>query len=344
MKDNYIGLQAIQNTDLSIIRVTLFYTDNSFKLCGMKEHKKTYRTYRSWKRCYYHLSSDGWQEGLLFHNREEYAFGMTLMGLLTLLFPLTIYNFTLMPNHFHILLSGTGEACVNAFAYLKRKLNLRLKADGFNPLPENYCFKLVRVESEEQMRVNYIYIDRNPYEKQLCLPGGYPWGTAYLHYSFLGRYIDGRSACQMSGRELSHWTGSRIRIPDHWQFHHTLGLLPASFVEDGLFIKLFYSPKLYQTRLIKDYEAFLKLSEKLEEGMEWTIDEIREMASQLCEAHFSGQKIHQLSNEEKGRLISLLWSKYKIAPDILAQALHLPEYLVKQILRSKDYGNRTFKG
>lgn len=310
----------------------------------MKEYKKTYQTYRNWKKCYYHLSSDGWQEGLLFHNRQEYAYGMTLMGLLTLLFPLTIYNFTLMPNHFHLLCSGTGEACVSAFVYLKRKLNLRLKADGFNPLPENYCFKLVRVESEEQMRVNYIYIDRNPYEKQLCLPGGYPWGTAYLHHSFLGNYLGGKCAGQMSGRELTRWTGSRISIPDNWQFHPILGLLPASYVDEGMFIKLFHSPKLYQTRLIKDYEAFVKLSEKLEEGMEWTIDEIKEMVSQLCESLFPGQKVHQLPNEKKGRLTGLLWNKYKFSPDVLAHVLHLPEYLVKQILRSKDYGSRTFKG
>ena len=103
----------------------------------------------------------------------------------------------------------------------------------------------------------------------------------------------------MSGRELTSWTRSRISIPDNWQFHPILGLLPASYVDEGMFIKLFHSPKLYQTRLIKDYEAFVKLSEKLEEGMEWTIDEIKEMVSQLCESLFPGQKVHQLPNEKK---------------------------------------------
>ena len=80
----------------------------------------------SLKKGYYHLSTDGWGEGFLFHNSEQYAYGMTVTGLLTLLFEITIYDFTLMPNHVHILLSGTGSSCLAAFDYLKQKVQTEI--------------------------------------------------------------------------------------------------------------------------------------------------------------------------------------------------------------------------
>lgn len=152
---------------------------------GMKSFLKDRKTYLSWDKGYYHLSSDGWQQGKLFHNEAQFAYGMTLVGLLTLRFKIVIYDFTLMDNHIHLLMSGSGAECVGAFDYFRMKISARLVQDGFPPLPEDYGFKLKPVTTPEQMRINFLYVDRNPMEKGISLPGGYPWGAAGLHYPSL---------------------------------------------------------------------------------------------------------------------------------------------------------------
>ncbi len=71
---------------------------------------------------YYHFCTDGLLSGKLFYNDAQFAYGMILIGLLTLQFNLKIYGFVLMSNHIHIILSGTGDECVKAFDYLRKKL------------------------------------------------------------------------------------------------------------------------------------------------------------------------------------------------------------------------------
>lgn len=284
---------------------------------------------RSLKKGYYHLSTDGWREGFLF-----------VVGLLTLLFDITIYDFSLMPNHVHILLSGTGASCLAAFDYLRQKISARLRKDGYPPLPEDYWFKLVAVEDPEQMKNNFIYIDRNAYELQQCIPSGYPWGTGYLHFSRMSSMISGTPASAFSKRKLEEMTGSRISIPAHWQFHPQYGLLPSFFVDNSLFIRLFKGPKEYESRLVKDYEAFVKVSRFLNETPNFTAFDVKEIVDQLLQNFYSGRQLRQLSNEEKGRLVTLLSKEYDLPAEVIASTLGLPGHIVQQLLRAKDFGRQ----
>lgn len=307
---------------------------------AMNEKRKQRGEYLSWKKGYYHLSTDGWQEGRLFHTASQYAYGMILIGLLTLLFPVEIYEFSLMPNHIHIVLSGTGAAIVAAFDYLKKKVNIMLRKDGYPPLPKDYWFKLTPIETEEQMRINILYVARNPYEKQFSVPGGYPWGSAWLHHSPLGKMVKGTRADAVSKRELERLCGTRTPIPPHWEFHPRLGLLPLSFVNEKLFYKLFPSPKKYETRLIKEYEAFVKLGKDLNEDVEFSREEILDILSQVLRDSFSGKRFKDLSGEESGRLCQQLNERFCLSAEQIASAIGIQEYVVRQLLNSKEFGKR----
>lgn len=308
----------------------------------MKTYLKERKEYLSWRNNYYHLSSDGWQEGKLFHNDTQFAYGMTLVGLLTLRFKIVIYDFILMDNHIHLLLSGTGAECCRAFDYFKLKLSARLVKDGHPSLPDRYGFKLKLVKDVDQMRINYLYIDRNPLEKGLCIPGGYPWGSAYLHCSQMSKYLQGVCAGTLSNNKKEQMTGTRTPIPPHWQFHPELGLLPEGFVNTAKFKRLFLSPKDYQARLVKEYEAFVKLGNSLQESIEFTEQEMSELVEQIVRDQFPGKQIVSLSNDEKGKLCVALVSRLSLPLAQIAKALSMPEYLVKQFLSSKDYGKKKW--
>ena len=309
----------------------------------MDKIKKMRKEYQSWKRGYYHLSTDGLKAGKLFYTNEQFAYGMTLVGLTTLYYAVTVYDFTLMDNHLHLLMSGTGAECVRTFDYLRRKISARLVKDGYPPLPEDYFFKLTPVVDEEQMRINYLYIDRNILERGVSLPGGYPWGAAYLHFSSLAKQLRGTPAGKLHVRKLMSFTGSHMPIPSSWEFHPELGLLPGSWMDHTLFKKLFSSAKDYQTRLVKDYEAFIKLGRRLDETQILSEYEIRDVAQQLSNITFPGKRMKDLSNPEKGRMCALLQDRYGLTPAQIAEALYISEHLVKQLLVSKDFGIKTWR-
>lgn len=307
---------------------------------GMNTWDKRRAEYKNFKKYYYHLSSDGWKEGRLFHTIEQYAYGMTVMGLVTLKYGIVIYDFSLMPNHFHIILKGNGKQCLDAFDYLRMKISSRLVKDGYPPLPDCYGFKLTPIDNESQMRINILYLDRNAYEKNLSVPGGHPWGTSNLHFSPLSKYIGGTRAKDMKLRKLEELTGTRTPIPPDWIFHPDLGLLPSCFADQSLFNRLFPTPKLYLTRLIKDYESFAKLGRRLEEDVDLSSEEISDIANSLVLGMFPGKTLRELTPDDKGNLCVALHNTYNLTPLIISKALVMPEYLVKQFLYAKDYGKQ----
>ena len=84
---------------LKVIRFTTFETDNFFHLCSMKTYRKPRNEYRSMGNGYYHFCTDGWKEGNIFNTVAQYAYGMVLIGLISIKYAIVIYDFTLMPNH-----------------------------------------------------------------------------------------------------------------------------------------------------------------------------------------------------------------------------------------------------
>ena len=276
---------------------------------------------------------------LLFNNVAQYAYGMIVIGLLTLKYDVVVYSFSLMPNHIHIIMSGTGNACVNAFDYIHRKLSRRLVKDGYPPLPEDYGFKLVPIENETQMRRNIIYVDRNAYEKLICVPGGYVWGTCYTHFSQMKLLAEARRADSFSIREKKSITCSHETIPDNWLFHPVVGLLPSSFIDTQLFNKLFKSPKDYLIRLVKDYEAFVTVARSLDEIVEYSTEESKDLVQKTSHEMFKGRSLSQLDQNEKGNLTVRLYKDYQLSVEQIALSINMPKHIVQQLLRAKDYGN-----
>lgn len=303
----------------------------------MRNYRKKLEECRKMGKGYYHLVTDGWKEGNIFNNVAQFAYGMTLIGLITLKYSINIYDFTLMPNHIHIILSGTGNDAVEAFLYLKRKLNVRLLENGFKPLPDNYSFKMIPIEDERQMRDLIIYIDRNHYEKMLSVPGGYPWGSAYLHYSMLGLMIKGKKVSDMTVREVQAWTASKTELPPHWQIHPVFGLLPISFINTRFVKKLFKNAKDYATHLIKDYETCARIAGSIGEEIDYDDSDVNEIVSTLLIRDYQGRTLSQLDGNEKGHLAVTLARQYSILPDTIARALSLSVHLVNQFLSAKDY-------
>ena len=306
----------------------------------MENYRKRCAEYRGWKKGYYQLVSDGWQKGRLFHSSAQFMYGMMTIGLMQLKFGLRIYAFILMPNHIHIVLSGSGNACVEAFSYFKKRISARLSKDSDPPLPRDYGFKLLPIADKQQMRKHLLYVLRNAYEKGWCTPLGYPWGSGWSLYSQMAPFIRGVRAGTLSKRKMESLIGSETAVPADWEFHPALGLLPDSFVDTSLIRKLFPTVKQFFTRLVKDYESFAQIADEAGEDLLLSEEEVRDIVSHLLNTQFNHKTVEQLGADEKYSLAALLNHAFHLPPETVAQTLSLPEHIVKQVLRSKEYGLR----
>ena len=139
----------------------------------MKERSKRRAKYRTWKKGYYHLCTDG-KRGILCYDDAEYAHLVNVIAVLDRKFPVKVHFYEVMRSHVHLLLSGRGTDCVDAFDYLKYRASRRLREDGHPSLPKDYDFKLIPIEDEDQMRRNIVYMARNAFEVKDVVPVSVP--------------------------------------------------------------------------------------------------------------------------------------------------------------------------
>lgn len=142
---------------------------------------------------------------------------MSTIAISTLLFPIKIYAFELMLNHFHIIIHGTSLACSETFSYIRSRIAKRLSKDGNPCLPDDYGFKLISIENDGQMRKTILYVARNPYEKWYAIPEGYPWGSGSIMLSRMEKYFEYQYAGKMSARSVCATVCSRQPIPEDWK-------------------------------------------------------------------------------------------------------------------------------
>ena len=305
----------------------------------MTDRQKRRAEYRTWKKGYYHLCTDGLPSQLLFYTQAHYVLGMAAIALITLLFPIKIYAFELMPNHLHIVLSGDGETCEKVFTFLTRRISRILARDGYPKLPKNYDYRLIPIEDRESLKNHIIYLDRNPYEKGISLPTAYRWGSGWLLYNdFLG-VIGGKRVKDLTKRELNALTGTRHPLPPDWIVHPSLGILPTNYIQIDKLKELFPSAKDYMTALVKDYEAYARVAESLKEEIQWSDEEVKDLADSTLRNTYPDQPMKAVGQEQKCKVAVLLAGRYGLSSRQLAKALWVPEKVIAQSLRSKDYAS-----
>ena len=303
----------------------------------MDERMKRRAMYRTWKKGYYHLCTDG-KTNILCHDDAEYANLVNAIAVLPLKFPVRIHAYEVMRTHMHLLLSGNGAACVDAFDYLKCRAARRLRKDGHPSLPRNYDFRLINVEDEDQMRRNFVYVARNAFEVQEVVPGGYLWGSSLLFYSMVPILFESIRAGDLSLHKLRETLETRIPIPKDYLIHMPSGMvLPQSFVDTKVFYKVFPTARQYHTALVKDFEGYMMVADQLGDTVSFTQEEADMIIDQVLTSDYQGVKPDNLTMDERFRLASALQKKYRLNVNQLAAGVLLPASILAQALRSKQY-------
>ena len=299
----------------------------------MDKRQKRRAEYKTWKKGYYHLCTDG-KKGIICHTEAEYVYLVNTISLLNLLFPVTIHVYEVMRSHLHLLISGRGAACVAAFDYIKRRINKRLREDGYPPLPADYDFRLIPIEDENQMRNNAIYMARNASQVMNIRPGSYLFGSTMILYADASRLFETVRAGDLSVRTLRKMFNTVLSIPPERPIHPGLGMaLPQGFVDMGVLYKIFPSATEFETRLVKDYEAFVEIADKVGEEIAFTVEEARNMVD--MELMKAGRLLANLSSEERCQLAIDLNRRFRLDALTLSKVLFIPARVISQALKRK---------
>ena len=301
----------------------------------MDERMKRRNEYRTWKKGYYHLCTDGWKKGSLFNDDGEYANAVNSISLLDLMYPVKVHFFEVMRTHLHLIMSGRGTHCVDSFDYLKMRIGRRLRKDGRPPLPADYDFRLIPIEDEDHMRDNIVYIAQNASKVMNILPGGYLWGSAQMFYSDLPRLFETVRAGDLSARALERMLCTHQSIPSDRLILPGLGMiLPQSFVDQSVFYKVFPTAKEYLIKLVKDYEAYTRIAAQVGEDAEFSWEEALDIVRQ--ELAIRNLSLDKLNADDRCNFAVQLNKQYQLKVDILSKALLVPE----RILAQKFYADR----
>ena len=163
-------------------------------------------------------------------------------------------------------------------------------------------------------------------------------GSGYLIFNELGDQIRGKKVSQMHVAEVRRLIGSNEKLPDDWEIHPELGVLPRNFVMVEEVEKLFSSPKEYLTRLVKEYEAVVKIARTLDEEVDFSDIEVRDIVNAELRNSYPGRLYKNISPEEKCKVAVRLNEMMGLTVPQLSKALYLSELTISQALRSKDYG------
>lgn len=297
----------------------------------MDERMKRRKEYRTWKKGYYHLCTDGWKDGLLFHDEGEYVNAVNSISLLDLKFPVKVHCYEVMRGHLHLILSGRGTHCVDSFDYLKLRVGRRLLKDGKPPLPRDYDFRLIPIENEEQMRDNLVYLAMNAPKVMDVLPGGYLWGSALMFYSELPRLFETIRAGELSDRTLERMLGTHLTIPPDRLIQPALGMvLPQSFVDADVFYKVFPTAREYLIKLVKDYEAYTRVAVQIGEDVAFSLEEALDIVQQ--ELNRANLSLESMSADKRCDFAVQMNQMYQLKARFLSRALLVPERVIAQKL------------
>ena len=239
-----------------------------------------------------------------------------------------------MVNHGHLLASATGNDLVNFFLYAKKRINAKLVADGHKPLPDDYGFKLVRIEDERQLADTIIYIARNPFKACSNLTAsGYLWGSGNLIFSDVNRLFGKVQIKDLTDKFCRETFKTRIKLPERYYFNKELGfILPESYVVKGKVDKVLKSSWNYCHRIIRDIDAYVNIAEGLGESINLSEEEVNMIIKKVIKDDYKADSILDLGVDDRCRLAIVLKKKYRLDTKRISRKVRVEYDILKKLL------------
>ena len=288
----------------------------------------------------WHLCTPGEKQQVIFNDKADYVFAMTLVAMCALDCPgVTIITFELMSNHVHFIICGSRECVLEFFALFKRRLRrylaIRRKATD---LSNFNCGNPHPIDNLESLRNQIAYTNRNNFVVDPDqLPFTYPYGAnSYYFNPFAKERNHGRFGDLniLEKRALVHsrstdYPDSLVLVDGYFS--------PMNYCCVDIGESVFRDARHYFHKLSKNLESYREISEMLGDTIFYTDEELSDVVYRICRDRFGGQKAVLLGRGDKLELAKTLHFDYNADNAKIGRLLKLPSETLASLfpLRSK---------
>lgn len=279
---------------------------------------------------YWHLSTDGNKQEIIFIDDEDFKFAMTTLALLLLVFKVRVIAFVFMNNHLHWILEGQESECLSLFKAFTRKLRAYLHKKGRYGVLDGFdCGKPIAITTLEQMRNEIAYVHRNPFVVRLdVLPYTYRWSDGYLYFNPINIEKNHTKFKDLGFDRKRSILHSRIQsLPDHYQAEDDY-ILPVSFSCYKKGMSFFRHASQYFGHITKNIESSAEIARRLRDKIILNDEEVYPLTRKLCGKLFGGVTVKELTSSQKLDLAKRLHFEYNIGNKQLSRVLGINPSIV----------------
>lgn len=255
---------------------------------------------------------------------------MNLVAVAAFVIKVAILDFILMSNHVHFVVQASLEETrrfINYFKMLYGKYSG--KRHGEPGLLRRNSVDFRKLEDNEAVCNAIAYVQMNCVAANICIyPYQYPWGCGSTFFNPSG--AEGVPIGNLTGREQSRITHSRVKLPENYKVIPDGVISPASFVRVKLVESIFRTPNRFQYFLSKSSKARKRLENDAMPSFRDQV--ILEGIADLCHSMFRKASVQELAQEEKSELLKQL--RYRFSADLaqLSRVSGIPYHEASRLL------------
>lgn len=248
----------------------------------------------------------------------------------------TILTYELMSNHFHFVLSGQREPCIefaeDYFSSIRRLFKSLGKAIDWS----RFKYNLYPIEDLRALRNEILYVNRNAYlVHSQYTPYSYPWGGGISFFNPVIKHLSSLDCENISLRLKRSLLHCRDTEPyKGLKFFMNIAYIP-SFCNIALAESLFTDARSYHSSLNRNAEAFGIISKKLNDSLCLTDDELYSVAVHISKERFNCNKFYLLEPSNKIELAKELHYKYKASNQQLRRLLRIDSYILNELFPTR---------
>ncbi len=282
----------------------------------------------------WHVCTPGKQQPVIFRNKEDYAFAMTLVAMCAFDSPdVQVITFELMSNHVHFVLCGSREAVLAFFTLFKRRLaryfaSIRTHVN----LVQFDCKEPIAIDNLESLRNQIGYTNRNNFVIDPDqTPFSYPFGAN--SYYFLPVNKARKEGCLGNLTERTKRVFLHTKQVDYPAKYLIVDgyLSPMNYCRLDIGEGVFRDARHYFNKLSKNIEAYKDIAGALGDTIYYTDDELSDVLNRLSREKYGCQRIAALGKADKLDVARLLHFDYNADNGKIARLIKLDKTIVDEM-------------
>ena len=273
---------------------------------------------------YWHLTTPGMFQEVLFISRDDYRFGMSSTAICIAECDIVVYAHTLMGNHVHDIVEGTRKECLHYMARRKERLYRYLVSQGRKTDLSAFECEPIPITDVRMLRNEIIYVHRNGYVVNPShTPFSYPWGTGCYYFNPLANNDRGIPFSSLTYRQRRQVFHSRVfDLPDKYRFKDGM-ILPPSYCRVDKGEEFFRDAHQYFSLLSKNSEAYSEQARRIGDTVVLTDEEMYPAIQALSRRKYNVRRPSELDMKSKVEIARTMHEDYFASNSQIQRILNL---------------------